>query len=338
MKTQNSETGIVAPDSGGIATGMTTRTFVRGLGLGALTALAAGTANKAEAAGVAIQGVLANFDVRYPNSLPNDFEIVIYGPNLLTTDVLFTYNNPFWGQASSITGSIGTDPTSPGFGLECITIRWQGAPQPAQVGLMMHFGVRLKPGVNPAHQEAWWTINGVRILRPCDPHVTWICTRNTWLICITNPTLVPFYVYGPRWFAVGTTSPLPQLTQLNTNMNPTAFGATGWTALQLPGGVQVFCIQPWCRIYLRVPVITWRPIIFQVPARNVDATVLPLPVGTNGPNPNDFDGQNGTMAILTTRATEEFAEDINGDGAVGIPDLNFLRTRFGTTSSDNTGN
>jgi hypothetical protein len=102
--------------------------------------------------------------------------------------------------------------------------------------------------------------------------------------------------------------------------------------------VQVFCIPAWCRIYFKIPVITWRPIIFQVAARNVPDTVLPLPPNTTGPNPNDFDGQDGTMAILTTRPTEEFAEDINGDGAVGVPDFNLLRPRIGTQSRDITGN
>ena len=309
------------------------------LGLSLLLTLLLGISTQAFAAGVQIAGNLANFDVRYPNSLPNDLEIVIYGAGLTTTDVLSTYPNPNWGQASSIVASVNNDPNSPAFGLDCITVRWAGPPVPANAGQMMHFGVRLKVGVAVAHQEVWWTINGVRILRPCDPHVTWICSRNTWLICITNPTPFPIYVYGPRWFPLPLApSPLPQLTQLNTNINPIAFGGTGWTPLQLPGGQQVFCIQPWCRIYLRVPILTWRPIVFQIAARNVDETVLPLPTGTNGPNPNDFDGQNGTMAILTTRPTEEFAEDINGDGVIGIPDFNLWRPRNGTLSRDLSGN
>ena len=46
----------------------------------------------------------------------------------------------------------------------------------------------------------------------------------------------------------------------------------------------------------------------------------------------------GTMAILTTRPTQEFAEDINGDGAIGIPDFNLMRPRIGTVSEDITGN
>jgi hypothetical protein len=96
----------------------------------------------------------------------------------------------------------------------------------------------------------------------------------------------------------------------------------------------VFCLQPWCRIYLRVQTVTWRPIAFQVAARDVPESVLPLPAGTSGPNPNDFNGENGTMVILTTRPTQEFAEDLNNDGAIGVPDFNQLRSSFGAQSED----
>ena len=314
------------------------------LGMCLLLGLLATTAS----AQVRIAGSLANFDVRYPNSLPNDLEIVLYGDGILPSDVLSTWNSSIplgtppiaagWGFASSITGSVNNDPTSPGFGLNCIVVRYAGPPNPSAVGRLLHFGVRLRIGVAIAHQEVWWTINGVRIVRPCDPHITWICTRTGWLICVGNPTPFPIYIYGPRFFSPATTFPLPQLSQLNTFMNPSQFGAPGWTPLQLPGGVQVFCIQPWCRIYLRVVITTWRPPIFQVAARNMSAEQVPLPPGTNGPNPNDFDGQNGTMAILTTRPTQEFAEDINGDGVVAIPDFNMWRTRNGTVSEDLNGN
>jgi hypothetical protein len=307
------------------------------LGVGLLFASLLGSVPQSQATGVAIAGNLANFDVRYPNSLPNDLEIVIYGAGLVPADVLSTFNNQFWGQAQAPVASVNNDPTSPAFGLDCITVRWVGPPLPAQVGQMLHFGVRLKVGRAVAHQEVWWTINGTRIARPCDPHVTWICSNGVWLICITNPTNVPFYVYGCRWFLAPLAGALPQLAQLNTNINPVAFGATGWTSLNLPQG-PVFCIQPWCRIYLRVPVVQWRPIVFQMAARNVPENVLPLPPLTNGPNPNDFDGTNGTMTILTTRPTEEFAEDINGDGGVGNPDFTLFRNRFNAVSRDITGN
>jgi hypothetical protein len=237
------------------------------------------------------------------------------------------------------TVSVNNDPTSPAFGLDCVTVRYVGPPTPALVGQMRHFGVRLRIGAAVAHQEVWWTLNGVRINRPCDPHVTWICSRNFWLICISNPTPQPFYVYGCRWFPIAATAALPQLAQMNTNINPVAFGATAWTPLNPPIG-QVFCIQPWCRIYLRVPVTTWRPIVFQMAARNVSETQLPLPPGTTGPNPADFDTEsgNGTMVILTTRPTQEYAEDIDGNGGVGTSDLNAVKARFGTVSPDISGN
>lgn len=294
----------------------------------------------AQAAGAAISGSLANFDVRYPNSLPNDLEVVIYGVGLTTADVLGTYNNPFWGQANSVTPSVNNDPTSPAFGLDCIVIRWVGPPLPAQVGQMVHFGVRLRIGAAVAHQEVWWTINGQRILRPCDPHITWICTTQGWLVCIANPTNLPFYVYGLRYFPVPLSAPLPLLNQLNTNINPVQFGATGWTPVALPGNVRVLCIPPWCRIYIRVTITRWRPIVFQLAARDVDENIFPLnpPTGPiQAPQPNDFNGTNGTMNILTGRATEEFPEDLNGDGVVGIPDFNLFRPRVGTTTSGDAG-
>jgi len=199
---------------------------------------------------------------------------------------------------------------------------------------MLSFGVRLRIGAVVVHQELWWTINGQRIQRPDSVHVIWHATKNGWLIALNNPNPFPTYVYGTRFFAPATNSPLPTLAQLTTSMNPATFGATGWTSLALPGGAQVFCLQPWCSIYLRVPSVPLRPVVLQIAARDVTEAVLPLPVGTTGPNPSDFNGSNGTMSIQTTRATQEFAEDLNGDGAVGIPDFNLLRTRFGTISQD----
>ncbi len=306
------------------------------LSLGFLLCIASliGNATRGHAAGVMITGSLANFDVRYPPSLPNDLEIVVYGDGLKTSDVAATWVNSFWGAPVSITGSVNTDSNSPAFGLDCVVVRYAGPPLPGQVGQVVHFGVRLRIGAVVAHQEVWWSINGQRILRPCDPQVIWSCTTNGWLLCVANPTTQPIYVYGTRFFPVASNAPLPTLNQLNTSINPTQFGATNWTSLSLPGGQRVFCIPAWCRIYFRVPSVTWRPIVFQIAARNAPEQVVPLPPGTTGPNPNDWNGENGTMAILTTRPTHEFAEDINGDGVVGIPDFNQLRSRFGAASPD----
>jgi hypothetical protein len=217
--------------------------------------------------------------------------------------------------------------------LNGVTVRYAGPPRPDQVGQMLNFGVRLRIGAAVAHQEVWWTLNGQRILRPNVAHVIWHATRNGWLIEINNPNPIPTYIYGTRFFAPAAAS-LPTLNQLTTAMNPVPFGAADWTNLALPGGARVFCLQPWCRIYLRVPGVPVRPVVLQIAARTVPESVVPLPVGTTGPNPNDFDGENGTMTILTTRATQEFAEDLTGDGAVGIPDFNQLRNRFGTVSQD----
>ena len=299
-------------------------------------ALLIGFTQPGSAAGVQIMGQLANFDVRYPASLPNDLEIVIYGPGLSTNDVRGTYFNSSWGQPVSITSSINTDITSPAFGLDCVVIRYAGPPQPGLVGQLMHFGVRTRLGAAIAHQEVWWTINGQRIQRPCDPHITWICTTTGWLVCVGNPTPVPIYVYGCRWFPVATNTPLPLLNQLNTTILPAQFGASTWIPLQPPGPNRVFCIQPWCRIYFRIVVTRWRPVVFQMAARNIPESVLPLPVSNTAgtPDPNDWDGNQGTMVILTDRPTQEMAEDLNGDGVVGIPDFNQLRSVFGQTSPD----
>jgi hypothetical protein len=301
--------------------------------------------NHALAAGVMITGSLANFDVRYPNSLPNDLEIVIYGTGLKTTDVVGTWNSSStivpgvgWGIASSITAGVGGDTNSPAFGLDCVTVTYSGAPRPDLVGQMVHFGVRLRIGAVLAHQEVWWTINGQRILRPCDTHITWICTTTGWLICIANPNPIPIYVYGPRYFEIAPAANLPLLSEMNTGISPQQFGAVDWVNLTVPGQAgavgRVFCIPAWCRTYLLVPVTRWRPIIFQIAARTVPESVLPLPTGTVGPNPNDFNGEQGTMFIGTTRATEEFAEDIDGNGAVGISDFNQLRSMFNQSSED----
>ena len=304
------------------------------------------TAQAQTGAGVQITGTLANFDVRYPASLPNDIEIYLYGDGLAVTDVVGTWNTNIllgsppgglqWGQASSITASVNNDPTSPAFGLNCVVIRWVGPPRPALVGRLVHLGVRLRIGAVVAHQEVWWTINGQRILRPCDPHVTWICTTHGWLICIQNPNPVPIYVYGGRFFAIAPTARLPFLSELSTFTNPAQFGGT-WQPLGLPGGQRVLCIPPWCRFYTRVQATNWRPIVFQIAARDVPETgepgAFPLQNPTM-PQPDDFNGEHGTMAIVTGRPTEQFTEDINSDGAVGQPDFNRLRSMFGRTSED----
>jgi hypothetical protein len=306
------------------------------LGLGLAIVLLIGSAPRGRAAGVQIFGNLANFDVRYPTSLPNDLEIIMYGDGLKTNDVQGVWINGQWGAPVSMTSSVNNDTNSPAFGLDCVVVRYAGPPLPAAVGQLLHFGVRLRVGAAVAHQEVWWTINGQRILRPCDPHISWICSTTGWLVCIANPTTQPIYIYGTRWFPIATGVPLPLLSQMPTAIQPQQFGAADWTLAPSPGGGRVFCIPAWCRIYIRIPVVRWRPVIFQIAARNVPESVLPLPTGTTGPNPNDWNGENGTMTILTARPTQEFPEDLNNDGAVGIPDFNAMRAVFGAQSEDQT--
>jgi hypothetical protein len=298
---------------------------------------------------VRISGNLNNFDVRYPGTQPDDVEVVLYGDGLKASDVVSTWNTSIalgdppvglgWGRAESITESTNNDPTSLAFGLDCVVIRWRGERRPDLIGRMVHLGVHLRPGVAPAHQELWWTLDGRRIGRPCDPHVSWICTRLNWLVCVANPTPSPIYVYGCRWFQPGTNAPNPTLNQLTLGVNPASFGGT-WTSVPTPA--RVVCIPPWCRIYFRVPIVRWRPIIFQVAARNVGEDILPLPFQPGQPvfpTVDDFreqgvEGGLGTMAILTSRSTQEFPGDINGDGVVGVPDFNELRLDFNRRSLD----
>jgi hypothetical protein len=308
-----------------------------------LIAMLAGAPSDGSASGVRTTGSLENIDVRYPPSLPNDLEIILYGDGLTTSDVVGTWNssNPAgsapgigWGTASSLSSTVNTDPNSPAFGLDGVVIRYAGPPRPALVGDLAHFGVRLRIGAVAQHREVWWTINGQRILRPDALQVSWHCTKNGWLISVYNPNPIPEYVYGVRYFQIAAGVPLPLLNQMITAIQPQQFGAADWTYLSLPGNVRVYGISPFNRIYFRVPVVRWRPIIFQIAGRTVPESVLPLPPGTIGPNPDDFNGEQGTMFIGTTRATQEFPEDFNGDGVVGIPDFNQLRSVFGTVSED----
>jgi len=86
------------------------RALFLGVGLSLGFGLVLGSATRGWAAGVQLPGALANFDVRYPMSLPNDFEIVLYGDGLATNDVISTFANPFWGAANSLTATANNDP------------------------------------------------------------------------------------------------------------------------------------------------------------------------------------------------------------------------------------
>lgn len=293
-------------------------------------------------------GDLKNVDVRYPcfqdpggNMVyPNDIEIVIYADDFAVdatgkpTAVVHTFDTGPDGTTGGLgwgAGQVGQpqpvdDPASPFWGMRCLTIRWAGRPRPDLDGRMVHIGVHVAPNQPILGSEIWWTLDGVRIARPCDPHVTWICTRRGWIICIENPSPVPIYIYGCRFFAPASSAPLPTLPELRTDIAPERFGGQ-WTRIPVPAPVT--CIQPWCRIYVPIIVTTWRPVVFQIAARNAPQE------GTEDsffdqPDPEDPH----TMAIFIGRAGTSFAGDADGDGRVGIPDFNAVRADFNKPNPD----
>lgn len=285
-------------------------------------------------------GSLGNFDVRYPVSQPNDLDIYLYGDNISCNSVIWTWNTSIllggaglqWGQAVCADEGVNTDPASPGFGLRCIRLRYSGPAQAAMVGRLVHAGVHVRPGTQIEHQEIWWTLNGERLVRPCDPHIRWVwhTFTRTWVICIANPTDTPFYVYGCRWFLPPPGIPLPTLDDLTTGLDPARF-ETQWQPMPpitptVPFPA-IMCIPGWCRVYVRIqiPITICRPIIFQV-ATTLENITDPPPI----PNPDDP----RTMLVATVRPTSEPPGDITADGQTGVPDLAELRLGFGQMSED----
>jgi hypothetical protein len=187
-------------------------------------------------ADVFLTGGYDNDDVRYPPFLlPDDIEIVYYGCGLSTTDFSAAQSYAVggvlnWGTPKSITHSIGTDPASPGYGLDCVTVTYSRTPNAAAHGQLVHVGPWVKYGVNIAHKEIWWTQGGQPIIRVCNPHITWQWCHGMWIVYIANPCPQNIYVYGPRCFGVppfATTGVrLPTLNQLLFEINPATFGAT----------------------------------------------------------------------------------------------------------------
>lgn len=315
-----------------------------------LSFLASGPVSVAQ---VTPAGSLANFDVRYvPGTLPgggtvlpNDLDIFLYGDNLSCNDVISTWNTDIllggrglqWGRATCEGPEINPDPNSPGFGLDCIRIRYSGPERPQMVNQLVHAGVQLRPGTQIEHQEIWWTFNGTRLGRPCDPHIRWVWNTRTlsWIVCIANPTPNNLYIYGYRWFlpwptVTGTPPPMPTLNDLLTDADPGRFGAQWESVREIGPGVvipRIICIPPWCRTYIRIriPITICRPIIFQVAVAAQDIA-----------NPPDFPDplDERTMMIVTTRPTVQPPGDINGDGATGVADIAELRLGFGQVSED----
>jgi hypothetical protein len=321
----------------------------------------------ATSAHIVLTGSYDNEDVRYPyypvnpGLYPNDIDLVYYGCGLSTNDFSIPlswdtstpYGQAFlgWGLPISITHSIGTDPTSPGYGLDCVTVRYSGPQRPDLHGLTVHVGPWVKYGVNIAHKEIWWTLNGQRTLRVCNPHVTWQWCNGRWIACIANPCPVNIYVYGPQCFPVPRVPGvlLPTLNQLALTIAPTNFGAAAWTPLPLPTNptntvvTRLFCIPPWCRLYCPCPAAApFRPSVLQFAVRNVDENVFPLPQTFEGPVVTDYvpdtSGTNaagfGTQVILTSRPFEEVPQDLTLTGAVGIPAFNMFRSAYGFVSED----
>jgi hypothetical protein len=224
------------------------------------------------------------------------------------------------------------NPANPANGMNCVTIRWAGParpglgpfPGPFGLGQLVHIGVHFKPTAGIVHCEIWWTVNGVRVTSACDPKINFICARTTTTVCIENPYGVPMYIYGCRFFQP--TTALPRLNDLVTSINPSSFGAAGWIAVPPP--VPVICLQPWCRIYMKIPGPTvWRPVVFQI-AASISADVRPLPGG--GPNVEDTN----TVSIVTLRAGVIRASDADGDGIVGTADIATMRQEFGLQNPD----
>jgi len=289
-------------------------------------------------------GELKNIDIKYPcftdqssgaMFYPDDVEIVCYGPELRASDVVWTYNTGSAGSPSGLGWGPGqvserldfNDPQNPAFpgnGMNCVSIRWAGAPRPDLEGKFVHIGVHFKPTSGAVHCEIWWTIDGVRITTACDPKLTYICSRTTITICIENPYSFPLYITGCRFFQPTTTA-LPRLEDLVTGLNPERFGGQ-W--IPAPAPAPVICLAPWCRIYVKLPgPVQWRPVVFQI-AASVNAELRPGSDG--GPDPGDpF-----TDVIMTGRSAVIRQADANGDGVVGQSDLGAFRQELNLQNPD----
>lgn len=295
---------------------------------------------------------VSNTDIKYPCFLdqasgqkfyPDDVEIVCYGPELKKEDVIWTWDtsNPLyeirlnWGTPDVSVVENFVDPQNPAYpgnGMNCLTIRWHGPIRPELgpptgpgLGQFVHVGAHFKPSAGIVHCEIWWTRDGVRVANVCDPKLTFICSTSTITVCVENPYSVPIYVYGCRFFQPATTK-LPRLSDLVTHIQPQAFGADGWTVAPTPASV--IRLDPWCRIYVKLPGrTTWSPVVFQL-ASSFTRDITPAFDG--GPNPEDpF-----TAAIRTTRSGVIRQADADGDGIVGIRDYQALQREYRRPNPD----
>ncbi|MEM0984020.1 MAG: hypothetical protein AAGI17_08735 [Planctomycetota bacterium] len=308
-------------------------------------------------------GSIENADIRYPPTAPDCVDLVFYGVDLDPSCITRTWNTDIllrsdpntderiglqWGRAEVLGVEPDLDPNSETFGLDCLTVRYSGPPRQELIGRLVHVGASVRPGKAIVKTEIWWTFDGQRIQRPCDPRITWICRDNTWLVCIENNNPFPIYLYGCRFFGFpdGVNVTLPQLDDLTLqDLNPEQFG-TQWNpiippdqGIGLPPGI--FCLRPKCRIYLPITVTRWFPLVFQLAARNSPEAFQFDPI--EGPQPGDFlpdptgspEGGIGTIFIGQSRPPQSFQSDLNGDGVVNIRDVfERLAPEFGQVSQD----
>jgi len=282
---------------------------------------------------------LYNFDLRVPQmSAPlfiNDVVIIVYGffPNG-AQDVVNLFPNPLWPVQPPIYthNARDIDPHHPGYGMDRLEIRY-GPGAIAQPGTLMHFGVHLRPCRLHVHIEAWWTMNGQRVARAWLCHLHKIRVPGGWLVRVGNPRVWSsnpesdrnLYLYGARYFQPST-GKLPRLPDLLRTINPANFGSSGWTDLQdgtrypeiaelAPDGVTTF--------FVPVDSDTEPPVV------QLFLRLTPPP----SPRPSPAEDPD-TVSIGMDRAAVELTADLTGEGAVGIPAFNVLRSQFGQASPD----
>lgn len=287
---------------------------------------------------------LCNFDLRVPNipGLINDLEIVIYGifPGGVA-DVVSTFPNPLWGlpKVEYVPGWKG-NPQHPGYGFDQLIIRygwWTNNPTVpvAPPGSPMHFGIHLRPCRLHVHMEAWWTFNGQRVARAWLCHIYKIQTPVGWLVRVSNPRVwdpdfpdKPLIIHDARFFTPAASS-LPRLEDLVSGIEPKRFGTDDWTVLQdgdlYPTTLE---LEPDMVVTFRIPYPT------PIPAPPPPVFQIQLDELTQGTGNSPSSAVPPPLAVVTDRAAVELEGDLNGDGVVGLPDFNALRTQFGQSSPD----
>lgn len=281
---------------------------------------------------------LCNFDLRVPQ-IPtgqpiNDLVIIIYGifPGGVN-DVVNTYPNPVWGKPTVqyIPGGLAaiTDPRHNGFGFDQLIIRY-GPGETARPGSLMHFGVHLRPCRWHVHVEAWWTFNGQRVARAWLCHIYKVRIPHFWVVRVVNPRAwdpefpdKPLIFHGAQYFVPAPTK-LPRLTDLLSDINPTQFGAEGWTPLREETSTLPVDPDMALSFFIPNPKDDPTPPVFQIQMEE-------LAQGVGAPQSAD---QLPPLAIVTDRAAVELEADLNGDGAVGEPDFRLFRNQYGHSSPD----